>query len=131
MSKWLKIVSKGVKMAQSGGKMGHNTVKMAQSLVKMGQNRPTSLKMAQNRPKMAQRRVTLSKGTETATNTPQGHSGWHRFVACGDKYPQNRASPKKSGEPKKNRVGPWFWGEIGRAAFGAPSPISPKNYGPT
>ena len=96
MSKWLKIVSKGVKMPQNGPKWGQHGSKYGQNGPKSGQNvstRPTSLKMAQNRPQMAQRRVTLSKGTETVTKYPAGHSGWHRFAAFGP--PGAKFGPQK------------------------------------
>ena len=42
---------------------------------------------------MAQSRVTLSKGTETATKYPAGHSGWHRFAAFGP--PGAKFGPQK------------------------------------
>ena len=91
------MMSNGVKMTQNGPKWGQNGSKWvnirskSQSMVrKMAQNRP---RMAQNRPKWPKAEWHCQKERKLRPNTPQGHSGWHRFAAFGP--PGAKFGPQK------------------------------------
>ena len=77
-------------MAQGGVKMGQNWPKYGQNGPKSGQNGSKQANVAQNGNTQT---ATVKNERNLRPNTPQGHSGWHRFAAFGP--PGAKFGPQK------------------------------------